>query len=104
MKAKNPDRFAFHQDNWIQLEPIEFYRMVMDDMIIEDTEGMETIFTELGTLNYYYNSVSAKTILCADSDPKSLWKLRRMSKEQLSEIFKPLLRKDKLIKLKEKIS
>jgi len=103
MKAKNPDRFEFHQDSWIQLEPIDFYRIVTEDLMIEDTEGVETIFTELGTLNYYYNSVSMKAILCADSNPNSLWKLKRIKKEELAEQFKFVLRKDKLMRIKEKI-
>ena len=96
---------------WIKTEPIEFYYKVMNNVIID-----RTIYTEINNISYFYNSAPYYKSLTyvewtiddtiIDQDKFNGWKfnnLEFLSKEELTEHFKTILRKNKLMKIKEKI-
>jgi hypothetical protein len=79
--------------------PIEFY---LD--VIEEHLEKNTIFIKINNIVYYY--------LCWNEKDKIIMRLHytkkysefiQISKEEFIKQFKPLLRREKLIKIKEKI-
>jgi hypothetical protein len=76
----------------IKLKPSEFYDEVMNNII--ETNAIYTIINNK-TYLYYMGK-----IFCENSIYHNII----LNKEELTKYFKPLLRKEKLLKLKERIN
>ncbi len=80
--------------SWGEVKPSEFYYRVMNC-----NSSMNTIFTDIGDDSYYFNSNGKVSLLFVMKE--SSYKL--LSNDDLTERFKIILRRDKLLKLKGKI-
>jgi len=84
-------------NEWTQLEPVEFYEYVMNKNIVDKVD----IYTTVGDDNYYYCCVKDGCIIRANINNR-IW-TNHISIKDFKEIFQPIVRKDKILKIKEKI-
>jgi hypothetical protein len=87
-------------NEWIQLEPFEFYEYVLDKSIVDKVD----VYTVIGKDRYSYHSCGGAILLSYTTTiiDEPSW-IIGLSDKKFKEKFKPLLRRKKLLKIKEKI-